>query len=84
MASAGPPSDEKCIQRIVRQIADSLDASPTEMAPLSDAVDPDAIAALVGDSDTGTLRITFEYAGHEVRVDAEGDVAVEPMVERAR
>ena len=54
------------------------DRSVTELDPLADYVDPDALEAFFdhGDDRSGR-RLSFEYDGHVVHVDGAGHVAVE-------
>lgn len=58
--------------RVVEAVAAATGADPLEMAPLYDAVDPDALNAIL-ESDAGS-RVAFEYAGCDVVVSAEGVV----------
>lgn len=59
---------------VVESVAAIAGQSPTQLEPLSEAIDLDvaALDRLVGsvpDRDHGpTARVTFTYAGHEVRV----------------
>jgi len=49
-----------------------------DLPPLVDTIDPDALNALLrtDDCSAGPLRVTFDYAGHEVVVERDGRVAV--------
>lgn len=61
--------------RVVEAVADRTDADPTTMAPLYDAIDPDALDALVDSLGEGYLG--FEFAGCRVTVHADATVHVE-------
>ena len=55
---------------VVERIADLTDRDPTDLRPLWDSVDPEALDALVAHaSDSSTpCRIAFEYEGYEVEI----------------
>lgn len=56
---------------VAETAADALETPVTELPPLSDAVDPDALAALASSPATdspGGVTITFTYAGLDVVV----------------
>lgn len=61
---------------VVQQVAESEGVSPTELRPLYEVVDPDALDRFVGTTgsrDTDA-RIYFYYHGHGVTVTASGVV----------
>jgi hypothetical protein len=53
--------------------------SATELAPLAEYVDPDALEAFFSGppSDVATRSLTFEYEDHTVRVDGAGHVRID-------
>jgi hypothetical protein len=55
------------------------DCSPTEMAPLADYVDPDALETFFSGppAEVATRSLTFEYEGYTVRVDGSGHVHID-------
>jgi len=55
------------------------DCSPTELAPLADYVDPDALEAFFSgpSADVATRSLTFEYEGYTVHVDGGGRVCID-------
>ena len=55
---------------VVRAVAAVENEAPDAIAPLADAVDPEALEAVVESTD-GPVRVTFGYAGHRVVVDGE-------------
>ncbi|WP_226011294.1 HalOD1 output domain-containing protein [Halomicrobium salinisoli] len=59
---------------IVTAIAERTGADPLEMDPLYDAVDVDAVKAIVGSA--GDASVEFAYHGHTVVVDGDGSVTV--------
>lgn len=65
---------------IVTAIAERTGADPLEMDPLYDAVDVDAIEAIVGSAEDATVE--FAYHGHTVVVDGDGSVTVTGEADR--
>ncbi len=65
---------------IVTAIAERTGADPLEMDPLYDAVDVDAIEAIVASA--GDASVEFVYHGHTVVVDGDGSVAVTGEADR--
>ncbi|MFB6202232.1 MAG: HalOD1 output domain-containing protein [Halorhabdus sp.] len=67
---------EPASSRVINAVAQKVDVAPEDLSPpLYDAIDPDALDALVASSSTD-LRVTFEYHGYEVRVTGDGGVSV--------
>lgn len=66
--------------RVVAEVAEHEGVDPLELAPLHDAVDPDALEAIFAAGRTGDVRedvrVEFTYCDHEVAIDG-GDVRVE-------
>lgn len=67
----GSPSD-----RVVQTIADREGVDPTELPPLFESVDPDALDALLRRDDTAGAQVTFTHHGHEVTVRSDGRVSL--------
>ncbi|WP_080508297.1 HalOD1 output domain-containing protein [Haloparvum sedimenti] len=67
------PRETAC-ERVTRRVAEETDVDALDLPPLFDAVDPDALNALVASMETG--EITFAYAGRSVTVTADGAVRV--------
>lgn len=65
-------------EAIVVAVADATDREPTEMRPLYDVVDPDALNSLFSPSGLATdeTQVTFSYEGCRVAL-TEREVAVE-------
>ena len=73
---------------VVRRVAEHRNAAPTELPPLEEAVDCDALDALFGDAGGGGAlssgSLTFRWDGTTVTVRADGTVEVgEKRHERA-
>lgn len=62
---------------VVYTVADVSDTDPTDLPPLYDAIDTDALNDLVAGSHDGALRtIAFQYCGYTVTVTGDGDINV--------
>jgi len=64
---------------IVEAVARATDREVTALPPLHDAVETDALNALLADevgSSDGAVDVTFAYANHRITVSADGDVVV--------
>lgn len=59
-------------ERVIRRVSTAADSDPVELPPLYDAIDPDALDALVERMSDGT--VSFVYAGYEVIVENDGTV----------
>lgn len=64
---------------VVTAVADAERLDPIDLvSPLAEAIDPDALDALFRN---GTGRVSFDYCGYRVTVDANGTVDVSPLAE---
>ncbi|WP_135828485.1 HalOD1 output domain-containing protein [Halorussus halobius] len=72
--------DETTTRAVVTALSIALDVPETELSPIYDAVDPDALDALFRPDGALTTavdgRVVFEYGTHRVRVDSDGRVCV--------
>ena len=59
---------------VVRAVADARGTEPLALPPLADVLDPDALDTLCAGAERS--RVAFDYAGHRVRVAADGTVTV--------
>jgi len=81
MATAANESDPLTVDElppstaIVQAVNTSADRPVADLPPLYEVVDPDALDALFAD-DGAFGVVTFEYAGHDVTVRADGTVEV--------
>lgn len=60
---------------VVLSVADYTDHRPTDLPQLSTAVDPDALDALL-DGRGESVAISFSYAGCEVSLRGDGELAI--------
>jgi hypothetical protein len=60
--------------RVVQRVARETGRDATELPPLYDAVDPEALDAVV--ESVATTSVKFRYADHDVWIDADGTVSV--------
>jgi hypothetical protein len=64
---------------VVLALAETMDASPLEMEPLANYVDPDALDELFGENGTTELdrgSVTFTCGDYQIAVDAAGTITV--------
>lgn len=59
-------------ERLVHTVAEQTNTDPLELPPLYDTIDPDALDALLTTLEGGNIE--FQYAGHAVRLESDGDV----------
>jgi len=52
---------------IVRAIAAVDNTEPTDLSPLTEVIDPDALSAAIA-SASGTVRVSFQYCGYDITV----------------
>ncbi|MFB6194006.1 MAG: HalOD1 output domain-containing protein [Halobaculum sp.] len=69
-------SDATVCRRVVERVAAATNSDPTELPPLHDVIDAEALNALFV-SASPTVR--FEYAGCAVTVRSPTDVQVRPL-----
>lgn len=60
--------DEECVYAIADRVAAREGVEPTDLPPLFDSVDADALSTLLG-GDTDSLTVEFTYCGYRVTVD---------------
>jgi len=61
---------------VALSVADYHDCSPTNLPLLSTVVDPDALDTLL-DGQTESVSIMFGYAGCEVSLSSDGELAIQ-------
>jgi len=64
-------------EKVIDAISDAEGEAPAKLTPpLYDAIDPEALDAVTESMDPeGT--IAFEYCGHEVRIDGDGEISID-------
>lgn len=79
-------SDTRPHVAVVRTVAAAANRRPTDLEPLSDSVDTDALDALSASRDRpatdGSTRLSVTYAGYEVTVRSDGKVVATPTANR--
>lgn len=69
--------DRPIVQAIVEATAAASGRDPFELEPLYDAVDPDALSALVeGEPGEADVSVTLRYEGRTVTVQRGGEITV--------
>lgn len=71
-------SDEVVSTAVVLTVAALHDCDPTDLPPLVNAVDPDALVRLVTHDTTTEAMTSFVYADCTVTVRSNGDITVTP------
>ncbi|WP_231189361.1 HalOD1 output domain-containing protein [Haladaptatus sp. DYF46] len=76
------PTADTVSEAVIRVIATLINAGPTELVPLSEVIDLEALDALFGPKDSGIPRNTnghvlFNYEAYHVRVDSSGQITVQ-------
>lgn len=73
-----PDSDESILLSIVRLVAVASDKDPTELTPLREAVDPDAVENLLSPkSETPSdkhIVLTIGYEGYQIEIRSDGRI----------
>ena len=68
---------------VIETIAVASDRKPTDIEPLYDTLDPDALDTLIRSSRNDSVgegtSVRFEFAGHDVTVQSDGTVSVRPV-----
>jgi len=62
---------------IVRAVAEAADRAETELPPLQQIIDAEALDRLLT-GDQSSLTVSFQYAGYAVAVRADGTIEIEP------
>lgn len=70
------PDDEPASTATVLAVAEATGEAPTDLPPLAEAVDPEALDDLFSSAGPDT-RLTFSYDGVRVTLRADDDVTVE-------
>ena len=62
---------------VVREVADREGVQPTDLPPLYESIDPDAIDSMISSVPPGAGgSIEFTYVGYEISVCADGEITV--------
>jgi hypothetical protein len=76
-----PASEEDLATLIVVAVAEITDVDHTELTPLNDVIDPDALNAIFAPRKDGLERsggrVLFSLSGHEITVDSSGRVVID-------
>ena len=59
---------ERPTMAVVRSVATASDTPATELAPLAEAIDPDAVNAIL--ERPSDARLSFSYHGYRITVDS--------------
>lgn len=67
---------ESVSMMVVSEVAEREALDPTELPPLQNVVDSDALNALFSNDKDGTIQMNFEYISHSVQING----GIEPQV----
>ncbi len=56
---------------VVTIVATATNTSPTDLPPLWDAIEPDALDRLVNHQTGSDLQVRFRYAGHSITIEGQ-------------
>jgi len=70
------------VSDIVETVAAQTGRDPTELPPIYDAIDPDALSRFVESTDS-TASLEFHYCGNIVTVSGSGAVDIAPVADPA-
>jgi hypothetical protein len=72
-----PNDDDPIATSLVLTIASIKDTRATQLPPLAQTIDPDALEAIFADAQNSTL--SFSYAGFEVTVHSDASFELRPL-----
>lgn len=78
MPSTGPQGYDLAFA-VVDSVSAAENATPTELPPLYETIDPDALNALFAGRGATTGSVVFQYHGYTVAVASDGRVCLEPI-----
>lgn len=78
--------DEEISATIIESVAAITGKEPTDLKPLYEVVDPDALDQLLrslqnSGIDEGPSEVVFTFNGCEVKVEADGTIMLDPIAE---
>lgn len=76
VASVGAPADSVS-ERVTYRIAEAEDRSVTELDPLYNSIDPEALDALVDSLSAPDASITFTHEDYTITVDVCGTISID-------
>lgn len=81
MSSLSPVQAVSPSEAVVETVASREDVDPTELTPLYQSIDSEALDALVEaeERDDGLRQIAFTYHGYRVTITGDGVVDVDEM-----
>lgn len=77
-------TNEDVIYDVVNAVATRERVDPTDLPPLGETVDPDALSRLVDTRSDQSITVEFTYRGYDVTVRDGGRVAVREREERVQ
>lgn len=79
MPASGPTERGGYVADVLEAVADREGVDVLDLPPIFDAVDPDALEALLATADDTEVTVSFPYGGYDVTVTSGGRVDVDPL-----
>lgn len=79
LQNKGTEDIEPVSLQTIRKIAAEEGVEPTELPPLHDTIETDALDALFASAEHASGRVEFTYSGYNVSIDGENHIHVEPV-----
>lgn len=73
----GPETMDPVSLQTIRKVADEESIELTDLPPLQDAIETDALDALFASVEHEIIRVEFTYCGYTITVDGKNQVGVE-------
>lgn len=68
--------NDSVVQRIVEGVAAANETGVTELEPLANCVDPDALESVFAQPGRNSGNVSFQYANRNITVYAHGEIVV--------
>lgn len=66
------------VQRVITTVAEVTDSDPTELPPLNDSIDPEALNTLFTSQPSASrVEVSFRYAKYRIIIQENGEVSVQ-------
>lgn len=70
--------EEQVSTALVQEIAAAEGVDPTELPPLYDAIDTDALDALVQQSGAADVTVEFDYGNYRIHIGGTREITITP------
>lgn len=70
------------VTRIIIEISERENVEFTDLPPLREAIDPDALQSLIESPQDDGITINFTYYGYDITVSGNGSIEVDDVIDR--